>query len=154
VHARRSTPTLDRINAVPYSQIFPDEVAVALCVYGEDLEPSELTALLGASPTHAHRKGDQSERMKLPATRGAWIREVRKFEPIDPDAMFAELLAAVSADLEVWARLAARFEIRFDLAVHTDVGCTLTLAPQTMRMISERHGSFQVYIQAYGDNAV
>jgi hypothetical protein len=151
---RRSTPTLDRINTVPYSQVFPDEVAAALCVFGEDLEPSEVTSLLGAQPTHAHRKGDQSERMKLPATRGAWIREVRKFEPIDPDAMFAELLAGVSADHEVWSGLAARFEIRFDLAIHTDVGCTLTLAPHTMRMITERGGSFQVYVQAYGDNAV
>jgi hypothetical protein len=33
----------------------PDEVAVALCIYGADLDPEEISSLLGAQPTHAHR---------------------------------------------------------------------------------------------------
>lgn len=35
----------------------PDEIAVALCIYGEDLDPNEITSLLGVEATRAHRRG-------------------------------------------------------------------------------------------------
>lgn len=132
---------------------FPDEVAVALCLYGPDLEPAEVSELLAATPTHAHRKGDRKSLRRPPVDRGAWIREVRKFEPIDPDQMFDELLAGVSTDLTTWAGLAERFEVRVDFALHTDAGATFVLAPHTMQRIAALGANFQIYIQAYGDNS-
>ena len=107
---------------------FPDEVAVALCVYGVELDPTEITKLLGADPTHAHRRGERKTLRSPPWDKGAWIRELRRFEPIDPDAMFEQLLAELSSEPGIWRSLASRFQLRVDFAVHTDVGCTFLLA--------------------------
>jgi len=72
-----------------------DEVAVALCLYGEALDPAEVTHLLGTEPTHSHRKGELAAHRKKPPTQGAWIRELRSFEPIDPNALVEQVLAGM-----------------------------------------------------------
>ena len=131
---------------------FPDEVAVALCIYGADLDPAEISQLLGVSPTHAHKRGERKAPRSPPWNKGAWIREVRCFEPINPDSMFEQLLSDLPAEAEVWKQLASRFQLRVDFAVHTDVGCTFVLAPATVKLIAARLAEFQIYIQAYGDN--
>ena len=136
----------------PANTYFPDEVAVALCVYGTELDPSEVTKLLGVEPTHAHRRGDRKTLRSPPWDKGAWIREVRRFEPIDPDAMFQELLVGLSSEQEVWRSLASRFQLRVDFAVHTDVGGTFVLSRSVVERISALGADFQIYIQAYGDN--
>jgi len=35
-----------------------DSVIVSLCLYGDDLDPDKVTALLGCQPTQAARKGE------------------------------------------------------------------------------------------------
>jgi hypothetical protein len=136
----------------PAATHFPDEVAVALCIYGADLDPAEISQLLGVAPTHAHRKGERKTLRSPPWDKGAWIREVRRFEPIDPNSMFEQLLSDLPPDSEVWKQLASRFQVRVDFAIHTDVGCTFVLAPTTVQLIAARRAEFQIYIQAYGDN--
>jgi hypothetical protein len=136
----------------PSKTYFPDEVAVALCIYGAELDPNEVTQLFGAEPTHAHKRGERKTLRSPPWDKGAWIREVRRFEPIDPDAMFEQLLAELSGEPGVWRSLASRFQLRVAFAVHTDVGCTFVLSPSTVQRISELGAAFQVYIQVYGDN--
>ena len=131
---------------------FPDEVAVALCVYGEELDPLELTRMLGVNPTHEHKKGDRKTLRSPPWNKGAWVYEIRRFEPINPDSMFEELLASLPQDDHVWLQLASRFELRIDFAVHTDVGCTFVMSAVTVQRIAAIHAAFQIYIQAYGDN--
>jgi Domain of unknown function (DUF4279) len=136
----------------PATSYFPDEVAVALCIYGEALDPVELTRLLGVSPTHEHKNGDRKTLRSPPWNKGAWIYEIRRFDPIDPNRMFEELLAGLPQDEHIWQQLASRFELRVDFAVHTDVGCTFVLSPLTVRRVAAIHAAFQIYIQAYGDN--
>ena len=135
------------------AQYFPDEVAVALCLYGLTLQPVEITRLLGVEPTHAHLAGDREDWRSPPHAKGAWIREVRKFEPIDPDAMFEELFRALPEEERVWQELASQFEVEVHFAVHTDVGCTFNLSPRTVQLIAARSAALKLYIQAYGDNA-
>jgi hypothetical protein len=87
-----------------------------------------------------------------PWQKGAWIREVRRFEPIDPDGMFDELMESLPTEEHIWQTLAASFELRVDFAVHTDVGATFVLGPRTLGRIAIIGASFQIYVQAYGDN--
>lgn len=131
---------------------FPDEVALALCIYGADLEPGEITRTLEVEPTHAHRKGERKTLRSPPWDRGAWIREIRSFEPINPNNMIWELLEGMNCDPKVWRDLASRFELRFDFALHTDVGATFVLSPSSVQRIANLGAAFQIYIQAYGDN--
>jgi len=130
----------------------PDEVAVALCIYGEHLEPKEITKLLGVEPTHAHVRGERKSLRSPPWDKGAWIREVRRFEPICADDMLEELLRGVPDDPVIWRSLSARYHLRFDFALHTDVGGTFNLSPRSVHRIAQLDAEFQIYIQAYGDN--
>jgi hypothetical protein len=130
----------------------PDEVAVALCIYGVDLDPQEVTLLLGVDPTHAHRRGERSSLRSPPYDKGVWIREVRRFDPIHLNEMIDEVLRGLPVDPLVWQRLAQRFQVRFDFAVHTDVGGTFVLSSPSVRRIAGLGAEFHIYIQAYGDN--
>jgi Domain of unknown function (DUF4279) len=138
--------------ASPKSTYFPDEVAVALCIYGKELDPYEVSALLGVKPTHAHKIGERKSLKSPPYDKGAWILELRRFEPIDLDSMYEELLAPLPEDVLIWESLASRFEIRVDFAVHTDVGCGFHISPRTMKLIASKQAEFHIDIHAYGDN--
>jgi hypothetical protein len=128
----------------------PDEVAVALCIYGAELDPDDISALLGTRPTHSHRLGDRETPGGRPYSIGAWILEHRRTEPIDLDSMYEELLSALPSDERIWKNLASRFEVRVDLAVHTDAGCGLYIAPLTVQLIAAKHAEFYLDIHAYG----
>jgi hypothetical protein len=130
----------------------PDEVAVALCIYGDELDPSDVTSLLGINPTHAHRRGDASGPRSVPFKKGAWILELRRSEPIDLDVLYSELLAPLPAEQAIWASLAQKYELRLDFAVHTDAGCGFYLSPETFALMSSRHCAFNISIYAYGSD--
>lgn len=85
-----------------------------LRVSGEDLRPEEITALLGASPTYSHTKGDlrvsasgNERRLKF----GIWHLHATVTEPEDLNAQVDELLAQLTSDLAVWRELSERYSI-------------------------------------------
>jgi hypothetical protein len=130
----------------------PDDAAAALGIYGEDLDPAEVTALLGVQPTRAHKKGERKSPRAPDWDQGAWILEFRQFDPVDPDAMFDQLLADLPRDPKIWQDLSARFQLRIDFGVHTDDGCAFVLAPGTVGRIAALGAEFQIHVHAYGDN--
>lgn len=129
-----------------------DEVGVTLCIYGETLVPSEVTAALGCEPTRSHVKGEVPGPRSPPRPTGAWFLEVRSFEPIDLDAMFQELFARLPQEQAVWQSLAAQFKLRIHLDAHTKDGCDLLLSPRTMQLIAARHAEVFLDFYAYGGN--
>ena len=54
-----------------------DQIQVALRVFGESLEPDEVSALLGTQPSEAHRKGDPMARSgdvsAVPVPAAVWL---------------------------------------------------------------------------------
>lgn len=148
----RWSPALSVVSDAHQTEFFPDEVGIAICLYGRDLDPKVVSALLGAKPTESHMRVDRTELKTPPPQQGAWIREVRRFEPIDPAVMVEELLAPLSDDPKIWEALAARFELRLNIGVHTDVGCNFKLAPKTVQALAQRGFSIKFDIYAYGDN--
>jgi hypothetical protein len=49
------------------AEYFPDEVGIAICLYGRDLDPNEVSALLGANPTDSHVRGERTELKRPPS---------------------------------------------------------------------------------------
>lgn len=90
--------------------------------FGDDLDPDEITRLLGASPTVGVRKGGiwhtESGAEKI-ARSGSWRLKVEDCSPGDLDAQIAKLLAPLTSDLAVWKELTCRFK--------ADVFCGLFL---------------------------
>jgi hypothetical protein len=91
-----------------------DESAVCLGVYGKDLDPAEVSKMLRCEPSSAHRRGD---RMKSGTLRhmGAWLLSVRG--NVDPQELTAGLLDRLPVEGDVWADLAARYDLQLRLGL-------------------------------------
>lgn len=81
---------------------------------GDDLEPEEVSRMLGAQPTHAQRKGEvivlKSGATKV-AKSGQWRLEATDAEPEAINEQISQLLAQLTQDLAAWQGLARRFRI-------------------------------------------
>ena len=86
-------------------------VRVSLRVFGDRLEPEEVSALLGCEATSSHRKGDKvsAANLSLIEPTGAWILESPIDERSDIEDHVEALLAAVTSDGDEWASLTSRF---------------------------------------------
>jgi len=115
---------------------------VTLRFFGDELNPDEITALLGASPTAAHHKGQQLTGSQPGAVRiartGSWRLNAARREPEDLEAQIFEILDQLTSDLAVWQAL-ARF--RPDLFCGLFMGSSndgVSLSPRTLLALGER----------------
>jgi hypothetical protein len=61
-----------------------DESRLTLAIYGDELDPDEISRLLGCAPTRARRRGD-ARRSGPPWPQGAWLFSVEGKSPTGPD---------------------------------------------------------------------
>jgi hypothetical protein len=124
------------------------KTAASLRLFGDDLNPDEVTRLLGKEPDVAERKGDIRPSGST-VRRGRWSVKVGRRAPGDLDGQIAELLAGTTEDLAVWQRLTSVYA--------ANVFCGLFLeqenegvdvSPQTLRMLGERGVKLQLDIYA------
>ncbi|WP_448539076.1 DUF4279 domain-containing protein [Sphingobium yanoikuyae] len=129
--------------------------AAMLGFYGDDLDPVEITAGLGAQPTVGIRKGASwvtpSGREKIAPT-GSWRLKAGDREPADLDGQINELLDGLSNDLAVWRSLAARFGGRFFCGIFLDsFNEGFDLRPGTLSRLSER--GLMIDFDIYGESS-
>lgn len=78
----------------------------SLRVFGDNLEPEEVSALLGRPPTRKHRKGD---RIRANSTAveptGAWILDSGLSDKAEIEEHIESLLGSLSNDMDEWSRL-------------------------------------------------
>ena len=90
-----------------------DHSVATLRLFGDDLVPDEISALLGASPTVSHRKGQELIGSKTGIARiaktGSWRRSAARREPEDLESQIFEILGQLTQDLTAWESL-ARFQ--------------------------------------------
>jgi hypothetical protein len=101
--------------------------AVSLRIFGDELEPNEITALLKCLPSKSYRKGDfiknrdgvpnWNEHLGRYSMRktGMWSLNAQPSEPADIEGQMRNLLAQLPADPEVWTNISQNlgFEIDF-----------------------------------------
>ncbi len=92
-----------------------ERAVAALRICGDDLIPDEISQMLGASPTRAHRKDEAIPSKTSGRTRiakfGGWALHATQTAPEDLDAQVAEILGRLNPDLSVWRGLSTRFHI-------------------------------------------
>lgn len=114
------------------------ESCVSLALHGTDLDPRELTARLGCSPTESVRRGERPRAESPPAAQGAWILEFWGVAPQGPEDLIERALAAVSADARVWAELRARCSAQLRVALFSERANTaFALQPRTLARLAE-----------------
>ena len=112
-----------------------------LRLFGDDLVPEEITALLGAEPTRTTFRGQVNELGKVPKIwrTGSWRLEAPDAEPANPDGQIAEILDELTPDLDVWRSLTARFKVDLFCGWFMAGGNEgVSLSPDTLRALGER----------------
>src|SRR5687767_13216126 len=87
--------------------------AACLRIYGDDLDPGEITRLLGATPTKALRKGEEivgkvTGHARI-AKAGMWRRKASDRTPEDLDGQIEEILSQMTSDLAIWRRIGENY---------------------------------------------
>jgi hypothetical protein len=96
-----------------------DESRLTLAIYGDELDPDEISRLLGCAPTRARRRGD-ARRSGPPWPQGAWLFSVEGKSPTGPDELVNLLLAGLPSNRGVWTDLRARFKVRLLFGIFID----------------------------------
>ena len=112
-----------------------------LRVFGDELQPEEITALLGAQPTTARFRGQRNEEGRGPPVwrTGSWRLSADDADPADPDRQVAQILDQLTADIAVWQSLGARFKIdMFCGWFMEDQSEGVSLSAHTLRSLGER----------------
>lgn len=124
-------------------------VRVSLRVFGDSLEPEEVSALLGRQPTRSHRKGDKTFRISstpkasgsIASTEptGAWILDSGLSEKAEIEDHVEALLSPVSNDSDEWASLTSRFSASILCSVFLDqYNEGFELSPRLARSLADR----------------
>jgi Domain of unknown function (DUF4279) len=128
--------------------------AVSLRIFGDALDPDEMTALLKCSPTISHRKGDlimnrdgapywneHTSRYSIRKT-GMWNLRAPHTEPADIESQMQSLLAQLPNDLDLWNTLSK------DLGLKVEFFCGffmyrsnegLVFSESILKEMAERH---------------
>jgi hypothetical protein len=131
--------------------------AAALRIMGDDLDPADITRLLGHAPTRGHAKGQTWTSRTTGIERvhkfGAWMLTADDAEPEDIDAQTAALLAKLTPDLAIWREIAARFEIDLFCGLFMEESNEgMNLSPATLRALGERGIELALDIYASPDD--
>jgi len=87
---------------------------VTLRIIGDNLDPDEISNLLGCAPTASETKGDvivrKTGRQRIART-GMWRLHSSDHEPANLDAQIDEILDKSSGDVCVWQELRGKYKI-------------------------------------------
>lgn len=127
--------------------------AATLRISGDDLEPAELSRLMGATPTLACAKGEpRKPGGKAIARTGQWHLSAAYTEPADLDAQVKEILGQLPSDLELWRSLGARYKIDLFCGwFMNESNEGLEISPETLSALGAR--GVELGVDLYGPAA-
>lgn len=127
----------------------PDEISLALCVYGPDLTPSEISVLTGAQPSEAWTRGSPRHRSLTPAPEGVWLLDQRTIAPRTIHDLIGDLSRKLRPDID-WLALHQRFTVQLRVAIHSDRwNFDLELTPEDLQWLASTRAPLLFDIYAY-----
>lgn len=118
-------------------------ISVSLRVMGDEVDPAEVTRLLGVEPDIAARKGEPVRRgdRTVAQRSGIWSYTLGEGPSTEweLDDAIATLLGRLPADLAIWDDLGRRFRMDLFCGVFLgsrNQGCALR--PSTLRLMADR----------------
>jgi hypothetical protein len=115
---------------------------VTLRIFGDELQPSEISRILGREPSQAREKG---EVVKYPSGRertfacGSWFLTGESAEPEDLDGQIKWLVAQMTDDLEVWKTVTSAYDVDMFCGVFMQSGNDgLSISAETMLALGSR----------------
>ena len=131
-----------------------DQSSVSLCLYGEDLDPNEVSSVLGVPGDRMHRRGDKRREGTSPFQKGAWAILEEGSAPLGPEELLERIAERVPTDPAIWAGLGRRFDLQVRFGIHqSEWNRGFDLSQKSVRFL-ERIGASLVFdIYCDGDAA-
>jgi len=83
-------------------------VSVTLRFFGDDLDPTDVSRILGAEPTISRRKGDRIPDGRIAET-GSWLLSAEPMSRASLEAQIDSLFARLSPEAGLWRPLALKY---------------------------------------------
>lgn len=119
-----------------------DEFNVSLNFVGNDLEPEEITRILGRKPTSFVRKGMKhtiGKRELGPATYGSWSLETESSTK-EIEETLIQMFSQLNGDLTAWEHLTKKYKGDLFCGVYLAwFGHGFTMTPRLHRMLADRN---------------
>jgi hypothetical protein len=115
-----------------------------LRISGDDLDPADITRLLGCPPTFAQTKGERIVRRNTGAVRvaraGMWRLCAADREPEDLDGQIAEVLSKLTDDVSVWSAISERYKLDLFCGLFMNESNEgLSISPLSLSALGLRH---------------
>ncbi|GLK57069.1 hypothetical protein JOD31_003102 [Methylopila capsulata] len=124
------------------------ETIACLRIFGDDLDPDEMTKLLGCSPTASARKGDVRAK-KFKERTGRWQLQADVRVPGDLNGQLKEIFAKLVCDIDVWKRVTTHYECDVFCGLFmSEVNEGIELDPSILLMLGSR--GIQLGLDIYG----
>jgi hypothetical protein len=94
-----------------------DETRLTLGLYGQDLDPDDISTTLRCSPTSSHRRGDPRRVGRPPWPQGAWLLRLEGNAPVGPNELVQQLLDRLPVAAEVWEGLRAKYTVQLTVGI-------------------------------------
>ena len=118
------------------------ETSASLRIFGDDLDPDEITAALGRQPDAAERRGDTirkpSGRERI-ARSGRWSIKTDSHTSGGLDAQIAELLSGMTEDMSVWRGITSRYKVDLFCGLFLEgYNEGITISPTNLKALGDR----------------
>jgi hypothetical protein len=97
-----------------------DQGRFELSIWGDALDPEEITKLLGISPTDSYRKGDVNSKGRI-KNHGSWSFDTEKISfrsGTSCEDAFLEYLKRLPGSTDLWRDLNRRFKCRVTMVLY------------------------------------
>lgn len=114
--------------------------SASLRIFGDTLDPAEISDLLKCSPSSSERQGEVvGPKLNFVARTGGWKLRIERAEGSNLDQQIADLLSQMVSDVKIWRHLTSNYKVDMFCGIWLDEpGQGLGISPATLRSLAER----------------
>ncbi len=115
----------------------------SLRIIGEELNPVEITELLGCDASDKYSKGDvrtgKKTGKKYIYKFGMWSLKASEHKPENLDAQISEILNKLSSDLKIWVKITSQYKVDLFCGVFMEEGNEgMSISPASLKALGDR----------------
>ena len=115
-----------------------DRSKMSLRIFGESVDPLEITKILGHEPTKGRKKGDRSVRGYV-FKKGSWTLSAPESIGANIDYQVDWILSRLTKDLEIWKTTTEKYAVDLFAGLFLEArNRGIRLSPNTMQKLSSR----------------